>query len=182
MKQYASYVYSAVLAVVVSALFCFGVSSRSRDFNRTVENALSASVHYDQDFISMVDRLEVELAMRASFGYEGGKDPMTGLLRQVVVYAPPPPNVKVSPAAVEKPAAVAPDIVLKDPIRLTAIIYDSKVYTAVVMDGERTFSVSAGDKVGSRRIKAISEDAIVMEDDTFSYRYDVSGKRSSFKK
>jgi hypothetical protein len=180
MKQFSIYIYAAAVALALAVLFAFGMNCRSRDFNRTVHTALSESVHYDQDFIGMVDRLEQELAMRASFGYEGGKDPMTGLVRQVVVYKP---QKSAALAFEEKAAAPAPaESAPKDPFRLTAIIYDSKVYTAVVMDNERTFSVSAGDKVGNRRIRTISEDAIVMEDDSCTYRYDVSGKKSIGKK
>jgi hypothetical protein len=182
MKQYAFYVYSCIMALVISLAFGLGIHSRSADFNRTVQKALSASVNYDQTFISMVDRLEKELAERASFGYEGGKDPMTGQVRKVVER----PQVAQQPAIADtsgkKPdSAKTPQ---PDPFRLTAIIYDNdaKNYTAVVMENERTFSVNIGDKVGSRIIKGITMDALVMEEDSLLYRYDVSGKTSIKKK
>jgi hypothetical protein len=185
MKEHTIYIYSAILALVVSAVFGFGLNSRSRDFHTTVEKALKTSVNYDQSFISMVDRLEKELATRASFGYEGGKDPMTGLVRQVVAR----PAVAANPVPVKKSATAAADNAVADtlpldPIRLTAIIYDneSRIYNAVVMDNERSFSVAVGDKVGGRRIKSISEEAIIMDGDSLIYRYDISGRKTVQKK
>ena len=174
MKEHAIYVYAAILALVVCAVFGFGVGSRSRDFNRTVKKALATSVNYDQSFISMVDRLEMELATRASFGYEGGKDPMTGLFRQVVA----------RPLVTAAPIKVTADSVPVDPIRLTAIIYDneSRIYNAVVMDKERSFSVVVGDRVSDRVIKAITEEAIIMEKDSLIYRYDIYGRSAVRKK
>jgi hypothetical protein len=183
MKQHTIIIYSSITALVVSAVFGLSVRARSADFNRTVTTALNASVNYDNDFIAMVDRLEKELATRASFGYEGGKDPMTGLVRHVVV----PLREIVKPPAVDRKKAisdtsqptVAPPAPI-DSIRLTAIIYDAeaKIYTAVVMSGERSFSVNVGDRVTDRTIKSISDMAIVMESDSLMYRHDVSGKRS----
>lgn len=181
MKEHAIFIYSAILALVVSAVFGFGVNSRSRDFNSTVEKALKTSVNYDQAFISMVDRLEKELATRASFGYEGGKDPMTGLVRQVVARpAPAEPAAVKNQESAAAPDRAAEDTAAVDPIRLTAIIYDneSRIYNAVVMDKERSFSVVVGDRVSNRRIKAISEEAIIMEADSLIYRYDIYGKNT----
>jgi hypothetical protein len=186
MNQLRIIVYSSITALVVSAVFGLGIHARSVDFTRTVSAALSTSVNYDNQFIAMVDRLEKELATRASFGYEGGKDPMTGLVRQVVVMLPkePPKSIAGGKKALSdtanknRPAIAAPE--LADSIRLTAIIYDAdaKNYTAVVMSGERSFSVNVGDRVTDRMIRSISDVAMVMETDSLSYRYDVSGKRS----
>jgi hypothetical protein len=185
MSQQKILVYSSITALVVSAVFGFGVRARSVDFNQSVSKALSSSVNYDNQFIAMVDRLEKELATRASFGYEGGKDPMTGLVRQVVVMHPEAQkpaggDIKALTDTSDKNRPAVAAFEPADSIRLTAIIYDAeaKNYTAVVMSGERSFSVNVGDRVTDRTIRSISEVAIVMETDSLSYRYDVSGKRS----
>jgi hypothetical protein len=186
MSQHRIIVYSSITALVVSAVFGLSIRARSVDFTRTVSAALSTSVNYDNQFIAMVDRLEKELATRASFGYEGGKDPMTGLVRQVVAMLPKEPpksaangNIDLTDTADKsRPVVAAPE--MADSIRLTAIIYDTdaKNYTAVVLSGERSFSVNVGDRVTDRTIRSISDVAIVMETDSLSYRFDVSGKRS----
>jgi hypothetical protein len=186
MKHYLIVIYASITALIVAAVFGFGIRSRSTDFKRTVNAALSASVNYDDDFVKMVDRLERELATRASFGYEGGKDPMTGLVRQVVTVTPQnvpkraPVTKAENPDSAKKAAASLPEPEPIDSIRLTAIIYDAdaKNYTAVVMSGERSFSVNVGDRVTDRTIRSITEAAIVMDTDSLMYRYDVSGKRS----
>jgi hypothetical protein len=178
MKHYAVYIYSSILALIISCVFGFGITSRHRDFSFTVQKALSTSVGYDQAFIQMVDRLERELAQRASFGYEGGKDPMTGMVRKVVIHKPPVQE------PMKKKDSTAADTVPVDPFRLTAIIYDNdaKSYTAVIMEKERTFSVSVGDKIGKRMIKGITMEGLVMEEDSLIYRYDVTGKKTIRKK
>jgi hypothetical protein len=185
MKQHTVIIYSSITALVVSAVFGLSVRGRSVDFNRTVTTALSASVNYDNEFIAMVDRLEKELATRASFGYEGGKDPMTGLVRHVVVALPEAlkgaaggKKALTDTANKNLPAVATHEPI--DSIRLTAIIYDTeaKNFTAVVMSGERSFSVNVGDRVTGRTIRSINDVAIVMETDSLIYRYDVSGKRS----
>ncbi|MBN2037674.1 MAG: hypothetical protein JW768_13115 [Chitinispirillaceae bacterium] len=178
MKHYAVYLYASILALIISCVFGFGITSRHGDFTRTVEKALSTSVGYDQAFIRMVDRLERELAQRASFGYEGGKDPMTGMVRQVVVQKPP------EQGPIKKKDSTAADTVPVDPFRLTAIIYDNddKTFTAVIMEKERTFSVSVGDKVGKRVIKGITMDGLIMEEDSLVFRYGVTGTKSITKK
>ncbi|MBN1129878.1 MAG: hypothetical protein JXA71_12875 [Chitinispirillaceae bacterium] len=182
MSQNKVLVYASITALAVSAVFGFGMRSRSADFNRTVTAALNASVNYDNEFINMVNRLEQELASRASFGYEGGKDPMTGLVRQVVAAPQPTPTIAAAKKAdtSNTAATAAPLPEPADSIRLTAIIYeaDLKNYTAVVMSGERSFSVNVGDRVADRIIRSISDMAIVMDTDSLSYRYDVAGKRS----
>jgi len=122
----------------------------------------------------MVNRLEEELATRASFGYTGGKDPMTGKIRSVARTYIKPKKVKAG-----KPVEEA-----VDPYKLTAIIFDdeSQKYTAIIMMGERSFAVEVGDKVGERNIYRITSDRIFMESDSFYYYYDISGKKGKKKK
>jgi hypothetical protein len=172
MKNHSAIVFSAVLALVLAVLFAIRISAQRQDFDRTLQKTISTSVGYDKAFIGMVDRLENELATRASFGYEGGKDPMTGRMRQVVIMSKnPSPGVAPAEAASVNP-------VKADPVRLTAIIFDdrNKRYSAVVMDDERSYSVEVGDMVRNRTIREITQEAIIMEGDSLWYMYNVSGK------
>jgi len=72
----------------------------------------------------------------------------------------------------------------KDPVKLTAIIYDDKhnKHTAVVMVGERSYSVEVGEKIQGRIIRKISDRVIYMEGDSLIYKYDIYGKRATRKK
>ena len=177
MKKNIVIITAAVLAVALAGIVFARVRAERAHFDRTVTAALATSEGYDQKFIDMVNRLEQELARRASFGYTGGKDPLTGTKRQMVqVQAPAPvqaPSIgKPAPVANVVPAAV-------DQFKLTAIIADAsgKKITAVVMDGERSYSVDQGDVVAGRKITRISSESIFMENDSTMFFYDIYGKK-----
>ena len=173
MKKNNIIVIAAVLAGVLAATITLRVRSEKARFDKTVTAALATSEGYDQKFIDMVDRLEQELARRASFGYTGGKDPMTGTKRKMVVMAAQAPLA-------EKPAPMANTTpVATDQFKLTAIIADAsgKKITAVIMDGERSYSVDQGDVVAGRKITKISNEAIFMENDSMTFFYDIYGKK-----
>jgi hypothetical protein len=82
--------------------------------------------------------------------------------------------VKTASGAVTAAAEPAEEV---DPVKLTAIIADAtgKKITAVIMDGERSFSVDPGDRVAGRRITKITNDGLYMESDTTYYFYDIYG-------
>jgi type II secretory pathway component PulC len=69
--------------------------------------------------------------------------------------------------------------VATDQFKLTAIIADAsgKKITAVIMDGERSYSVDQGDVVAGRKITKISNEAIFMENDSMTFFYDIYGKK-----
>ena len=164
---------AAALAVVLAATITLRIRSERSRFDKTVTAALATSEGYDQKFIDMVNRLEQELARRASFGYTGGKAPMTGTKRKMVVMAVQGPSA-------EKPAPMANTApVATDQFKLTAIIADAtgKKITAVIMDGERSYSVDQGDVVAGRKIIRISSEAIFMENDSMTFFYDIYGKK-----
>jgi hypothetical protein len=165
------------------------VEEHRRLFDGTVREALKTSEGYDQAFIDMVNKLEEELMMRASFGYAGRKDPMTGTTRMVVAAPARFAPVRGGRAAARapeagQPAEEAPKAAEVDPVRLTAIIYDNtrKTYTAVVMDGERSYSVDVGDKLAGRQIVSITNDHIVMETAAERFTYNISGGKSKVSK
>jgi hypothetical protein len=174
MKQYTSLIIALVLVVVLAGGMTWRIHAQKKEFDKTVQTLLQTSEGYDQAFISMVNRLEEELARQASFGYTGKKDPMTGKVRTVVLPSRPS----------KKPGAPAASPADKDPMKLTAIIYDDvqKQFTAIVMDDERSFSVEVGDKVSDRRITRITDQVIYMESDSMRYKYDIFGGRASMKK
>jgi hypothetical protein len=176
LKKQTTLVASAVLALLLTIVVVLRILSVQNSFDQTVRQSLQATAGYDKDFIGMVNRLEQELANRASFGYQGGKDPMTGRVRSVVVQAQP----QASPVT-SRAQAAAPRVETEkplDPVKLTAIIFDDKSnrYTAVVMDGERSYSLEVGDRVRGRVIRKITGDIIVMEGDSLYYQYDIFGK------
>lgn len=160
-----------ISAVILSILLAGGMAARmfiqKRDFDRVVHESIKTTEGYDQKLINMVKRLEHELATRASFGYTGGKDPMTGKKRVVVL----PQKVVVKKSKKEPEKTI-------DPVKLTAIIFDDEKtrYTAVVMDGERSYSVEVGDKVRDRKITKITEEMIYMENAEAYFAYDIYGK------
>ncbi len=167
MKKYSTLIAAAVLALLLAGGMSARIYLQRKQFDATVHKALTVSEGYDKDFINMVNRLEVELATRASFGYTGGKDPMTGKIRRVArrIFS----TKKTVPLI---PAETA------DPFKLTAIIFDDaqKKYTAIVMKGERSFAVDVGDKVGDRNIQKITSERVFMTSDSLIYYYDISGK------
>lgn len=189
-KNHAVMLLASLLALVLGAYLCLRVEEHRRLFDGSVSEALKTSEGYDQAFIDMVNKLEEELMMRASFGYAGRKDPMTGMVRAVAAAPARFAAVRGRPAAPRPapaagaPAEEAPEetplTVEIDPIRLTAIIYDNtrKTYTAVVMNGERSFSVDVGDRLAGRQIVQITGDNIVMETATERFTYTIAGGKS----
>jgi hypothetical protein len=181
MKQHRILISACVLTVLLSAFMIFRSFSAKAVFDRAVTESLKTSEGYDQRFIDMVNRLEELLATRAQFGYSGGKDPMTGVTRQVV-QAPAPskpkPHVTQPKPTVsgETPAPVEPEPP-QDLVRLTAIIADATgmKISAVIMDGERSYSVDVGDKVAGRKITRITNEGIYMESETMLFFYDIYG-------
>lgn len=181
MKHYTTLIVASVLALLLAGGIFARMYINKRDFDRTVIEALKTSEGYDREFIDMVNRLEEELAIRASFGYTGGKDPMTGKLRSVATSL-----IRTKKAAPAKPAEEVNEVYV-DPYKLTAIIFDdeAKKYAAIIMMDERSFAVEVGDVVGDRKIYRITSDRIYMEGDSLYYYYDISGKtgmRSKFDK
>jgi len=171
MDKYRTLVTACVLAAVLSVAAVCLVMKRKADFYSTVHASLQVSEGYDRQFIDLVTRLESELAERASFGYAGHKDPMTGATRTVAE--------RPTTGGVPRPAG-AQATQASDPVRLTAIIFDNakNAFTAVVMNGERSYSVEAGDRVADRRITRITANEIYMESDNFKYVYGILGENS----
>jgi len=166
---------ASILALVLALVILVRMSIVKHSFDTTVRVSLKTSEGYDEKFITMVDRLENILATRASFGYTGGKDPMTGSRRQVVQSAPSSaPAPKASAPAVTAPPP-------SDLMKLTAIIGDAneRHLMAIIMNGERSYSVNAGDVVAGRRITKITNEGIFMESGTQSFYYDIYGKRQT---
>jgi hypothetical protein len=166
---------SLVLAVLLALGITLRITFKNNDFNDLVTASLKKTEGYDKKFLELVNRMEELLASRASFGYTGGKDPMTGKVRKVVIS--PPKGKWAKRVSKTKKKAVA------DPVKLTAIIEDDfGKHTAIVMDGDRSLSVSVGDRVGKRKVTAITKAAIFMEDDKMYFTYDISGKKYQKKK
>lgn len=184
MKQHGLLIAACVAALLLSVVIAWRAFSARSNFDSVVHESLKTTEGYDQRFIDRVNRLEELLAMRAQFGYSGGKDPMTGTVRQVVMQKPPAPvRTSYKPTRTTQgttqqtetaPAAPAP---VPDQMRLTAIIADAtgKKITAIIMDGERSYSVEKGDMVGGRKITHITNEGIYMEADTMMYFYDING-------
>jgi hypothetical protein len=185
-NKYGALIAASVLALLVAGLTVYKIEAQKKTFDVKVGAALQISDGYDEQFIAMVHRLEDELAERASFGYAGRRDPMTGTVRAVAVRQPPPPRVAAprrtpaaaaaAPAAVAE-VAVAPVVPVVDPVRLTAIIYDNtlRTFTAIVMDGGRSLSVVVGDRVAGRAVTRITKDEIHMESATERFIYNIMG-------
>lgn len=175
-------VYYAVIFLSLAAALGIGLRAtvQKSNFDHVVNEAHKTSEGYDQKFIDMVNRLEEELATRASFGFLGGKDPMTGQVRHVVSAPAPTPRGAGRPGAKAAPALAK----RADPFRLTAIIFDDnhKQYTAIVMDGERSFSVENGDVVSGRKVIQITQNGIMLEGPTALYFYDIRGNRQEKQK
>lgn len=169
MRQYRAVITAAVIALCVAGGLAMRITLKKAAFDKTVKDALKTSEGYDQRFIDMVNKLEYELALRASFGYKGQKDPMTGKERIVVRH--PVRKKKGKQQVVPEPAG--------DPVKLTAIIFDdeSGLYTAIIMYGERSFAIEVGDFIVGRKISAITNDRVVMEDDSYYYWYEITGSK-----
>ena len=189
-KKYSVMIFACVLALILAGYMIHRVDSQKRTFDKTVRDALRTSEGYDQAFIDMVNRLEDELAERASFGYAGRKDPMTGTVRVVAapVRTPGRRAAAVRQAAqTQTEEAVSEEVKpveVIDPVRLTAIIFDNarNTFTAVVMDGERSYSVDVGDRVAGRRIMRITAQEIMMESDTERFTYHILGDKKRVQK
>jgi hypothetical protein len=173
MRKHFELIIASILAVICAAGAVICGIAEKRGFNVISSKYHLSTGGYDQSFINLVNSLENELEIRARFGYTGGKDPMSGRVREVVVARPP---------AVRRPAqtqeqATKPAAQDQDPVRLTAIIYDDKSqrYTAIVMVGERSLSVDIGEQVLDRKVTGITGREIVMETPIMLYRYDVLG-------
>lgn len=186
-QNYSIMILACVIALVLAGYMIYRVDAQKKSFDGAVRSALQTSEGYDRAFIDMVNRLEDELATRASFGYAGRKDPMTGTVRSVVVPAArqrraPAASTAAAAAGVNEETAAAAEAV--DPVRLTAIIFDNtrNIYTAVVMDGERSFSVDEGDRVAGRRITRITGHEIMMENDMERFTYNISGDKTVVQK
>jgi len=189
--KYLLHVVAAVLAVALAGYAAFRIDDQKTKFDKTVKETLKVSEGYDQQFIDMVNRLEDELAERASFGYAGRKDPMTGTTRAVAAQTPRPAGGRRAAAAavssagaVDVDGAQARPVVEVDPVRLTAIIFDNtkSLYTAVVMDGDRSFSAEVGDRIAGRRITKITHDEIYMETEQERFIYNILGGNTRVQK
>lgn len=174
---------AAILSLLVAAGILASIAGQKAKFDRAVNQTRETSEGYDQILIDKVNQLEAVLATRAQFGYAGGKDPMTGRVRHVVAQRPTPPQVP-TPAPVTKisasglPPPPPPPVEMPDPVRLTAIIADSQGQkTAIVMDGERSYAVTEGDRVAGRRVLSVAPDRVIMVDDSLRYLYDIHGVR-----
>ncbi|MBF0431195.1 MAG: hypothetical protein HQK83_07960 [Fibrobacteria bacterium] len=160
-----------VLAVLLAGGMSWRIWSQHRSFEHMVKESLKTSEGYDQKFLDLVNRLEDLLATRASFGYTGEKDPMTGKRRVVVKSIPRKKGKKRATAKKEIKEVI-------DPVKLTAIIQDDNgQYTAIVMDEDRSLSVNIGEVVRGRKIIEITAEAVIMAGDSLFYKYDISGKR-----
>jgi hypothetical protein len=182
MKEHMLLLVASIIALSLAIAISVRISVQKNDFNKIVHDALETSEGYDSKFIQMVNKLEDELAMRASFGYYGQKDPMTGKIRTVVQpKITKPGRTRSAPAASGEKTVEYQD---SDPVKLTAIIFDDdkKIHTAIVMDGERSYSVETGDKLRDRHITRITNDVIFMESATTLYRYDIFGNSSAKEK
>jgi hypothetical protein len=175
-----SLIAASVCALLLALALFIRIELVRRDFDATVRESHRTTEGYDQRFIDMVKRLEVELATRASFGYPGGKDPMTGIERQVVPSAAAAaPSATSAAAKATAPAKQAIPSREADPVQLTAIISEGagKKATAVVMNGERSMTVDVGDIVAGRKVTKISNEGIWMESGSTVFHYDIYGKR-----
>jgi hypothetical protein len=187
MKEHGVLIISSALAFLLAIAVGVRITLQKGDFNKTVQEALETSEGYDERFIDMVNKLEDELAMRASFGYKGRKDPMTGKVRSVVLHHKPAKvrrsRSRRSSSKKEEPEERAP-VQFVDPVKLTAIIYDDEKqkHTAIIMDGERSYSVEMGDRVRNRRITRITTEQLYMESAQRLFRYDIYGNSAVRKK
>ena len=182
LEKQKTFLIAAGLALVLAVYAVIQISSQRRDFDQTVTRALKTSAGYDESFLGTVNRLETELASAATFGYQGGKDPMTGSLRRVAPAPQPQARGRAAPAYEAVAAAPAPPA--QDPVKLTAIIFDdkNKRFTAILMDGERSYSLEVGDRIRGRVIRKITDEVLFMEGDSMLYKYDVYGKRTTKRK
>lgn len=174
MKKYTSLIVASILIIIVACSLFARITMQKNHFDKTVKEALKITEGYDQQFIDMVNRLEHELALRASFGYIGGKDPMTGKERIVVTRPVVPKSNKRN--GTSTPVSVT-ESVPQDSVRLTAIIYDDmkKLHTAIIMVGERSFAIDAGDIIIGRKVTVVNDSLVIMQQGSRTYTYDIAG-------
>jgi hypothetical protein len=172
----------SLFALLLGGIIYIQITYHKNDFYKTVKESLKTSEGYDQKLITLVNHLEEVLAIRASFGYKGKKDPMTGKKRKVVLSQKPGFKHKknISKPQIQPETKIHVDTRQEiDPVKLTAIIYDndSNKFSAIVMDGERSFSVETGDIIHGRKITVITNEMIRMENINSIYTYDVFGSK-----
>jgi len=174
MKKYTSLIVASILTIIVACSLFVRITMQKQHFDKTVKEALKITEGYDQQFIDMVNRLEHELALRASFGYIGGKDPMTGKERIVVTRPAVSKSNKRNATSAPVPSTEA---IQPDSVRLTAIIYDDlkRLHTAIIMVGERSFAIEAGDVIMGRRVTTVNDSLVVMQQGSRIYIYDIAG-------
>jgi hypothetical protein len=168
MKLGKGFIPGIALTVLLAMVLMIRMTCLRSGFDKTVKGMMTTSEGYDQKFINMVWDLEDELAMRAQFGYQGGKDPMTGQERQVAVERKPVKGRRT---------ALKPKKGKRDPFKLTAIIYDNKTkrHTAILKVGDRSYSAEEGERIQNRVIRKITDKVVYMEGDTLLYKYDLFG-------
>lgn len=177
MNKYGTVITASIITVIVACTLFARITVQKKHFDNTVKIALNTTEGYDQQFIDMVNRLERELALRASFGYIGGKDPMTGKERIVVKppAAPKPRKNKdrIAGTGTLPPAASTPS----DSVRLTAIIYDDakKLHTAIIMVGERSYAIESGDNIIGRHVNTVNDSLVILQKGALVYSYDIRG-------
>jgi hypothetical protein len=177
-KKYITLIIASALALLLAIVLVWRMHHQKKCFDNILREALQTSEGYDQRYIDMVNRLEHELTLRAIFGFTGQKDPMTGKERVVLMQVPQhrKPTVVTNASGARDTVPAAREV---DPVKLTAIIYEENrgIHTAIVMDGDRSFSVEVRDKVAGRRIVAISGTRVYMEDSENEYYYDINGDK-----
>lgn len=175
MKTVSAFFIASLLAVILASVLFFRVTRYRQEFDVVVQEAQETTDGYDQAFIDMVNRLEEELATRASFGYIGEKDPMTGQTRSIVKQPKP-----VKRTYRKRKVVVTTPKIPVDPFRLSAIIYNDvqSKFTAIMMLGERSMAVEIGDVVEGRTVKSITKYNVEMSDMEARYRYDIEGKKT----
>jgi hypothetical protein len=173
MKERKSIIIPAVLALLLGLVSSIRIGCERRSFAATVREAHETSEGYDQKFIDMVNRLEDILATRASFGFMGKKDPMTGRTRVVAEQSSTPVR-RTGKQAVKK----------EEDFKITAIIFDdnSNPLAAVGMDGERSFSLEVGDFLRDKKVMKITSDGVIMANETHYFLFDINGNVKSKKR
>jgi hypothetical protein len=185
MKEFRFVIAAAIVALALALFIFVRILWQKSSFDRVVIQAQLTTEGYDQRLIEMVTSLEEELSLRASFGYKGGKDPMTGKTRAVVMPTIKPVTKGARRARNTETAATqtgpAAPAAAPDNVRLTAIIFDdgARMYTAIVMDGERSLSVQVGDKVSNRVVTKITAENLFMENAATMFKYDIFGNSAT---
>jgi Tfp pilus assembly protein PilP len=163
---------AASLGALALAIFLFArILAVKRDFDATVRESYRTTEGYDQQFIDRVNRFEQVLVNRATFGYPGGKDPMTGAVRRLA--AEKTATGTAAPKMTHAPLPAGTD----DALRLAAVISypQGQKRTALIMQGDRSFTVDAGDAVPGGRVAGITHEGILIDRDNGSFFYNING-------